>query len=236
MKNLTLIIPAKNEKESLPYVLDEIKNLDCKKKVLLASDDLETIDAIKNLDVEIVYQDNRGFGDALISGINSVDTDYFCIFNADGSFDPSELTNMMLLIKESNSDFIFASRYQDNSGSKDDTIITLIGNTIFTLLGKIFFIEINVIWSRGKDYYTSAEWRGTKKLDGGTLLNQASHYVDLMFWLFGKPVLTQSLRTKLKADIETEDTFSANLLLENNIHCSFNATTTAYEKISRVRY
>ena len=139
MKNLTLIIPAKNEKESLPYVLDEIKNLDCKKKVLLASDDLETIDAIKNLDVEIVYQDNRGFGDALISGINSVDTDYFCIFNADGSFDPSELTNMMLLIKESNSDFIFASRYQDNSGSKDDTIITLIGNTIFTLLGKIFF-------------------------------------------------------------------------------------------------
>ena len=139
MKNLTLIIPAKNEKESLPYVLDEIKNLDCKKKVLLASDDLETIDAIKNPDVEIVYQDNRGFGDALISGINSVDTDYFCIFNADGSFDPSELTNMMLLIKESNSDFIFASRYQDNSGSKDDTIITLIGNTIFTLLGKIFF-------------------------------------------------------------------------------------------------
>lgn len=139
MKNLTLIIPAKNEKESLPYVLDEIKNLDCKKKVLLASDDLETIDAIKNLDAEIVYQNNRGFGDALISGINSVDTDYFCIFNADGSFDPSELTNMMLLIKESNSDFIFASRYQDNSGSKDDTIITLIGNTIFTLLGKIFF-------------------------------------------------------------------------------------------------
>tara|TARA_B100000767_G_C19762515_1_gene535874 strand:- start:45 stop:719 length:675 start_codon:yes stop_codon:yes gene_type:complete len=139
VKNLTLIIPAKNERESLPYVLDEIKNFDCKKKVLLASDDLETIDAIKNLDAEIVYQNNRGFGDALISGINSVDTDYFCIFNADGSFDPSELANMMLLIKESNSDFIFASRYQDNSGSKDDTIITLIGNTIFTLLGKIFF-------------------------------------------------------------------------------------------------
>ena len=139
MKNLTLIIPAKNEKESLPYVLDEIKNLDCKKKVILASDDLETIDAIKNLDVEIVYQDNRGFGDALISGINSVDTDYFCIFNGDGSFDPSELPNMLLLMERSNSDFIFASRYQNNSGSKDDTIITLIGNTIFTLLGRIFF-------------------------------------------------------------------------------------------------
>ena len=139
MKNLTLIIPAKNEKESLPYVLNEIKNLDCKKKVILASDDFETISAIKDPDVQIIYQHNRGFGDALISGINAVDTDYFCIFNADGSFDPSELPNMLLLIEKSNSDFIFASRYQDNSGSKDDTFITLVGNLIFTLLGKIFF-------------------------------------------------------------------------------------------------
>ena len=128
MKNLTLIIPAKNEKESLPYVLNEIKNLDCKKKVILASDDFETISAIKDPDVQIIYQHNRGFGDALISGINAVDTDYFCIFNADGSFDPSELPNMLLLIEKSNSDFIFASRYQDNSGSKDDTFITLVGN------------------------------------------------------------------------------------------------------------
>jgi|TARA_B110001452_G_C15068525_1_gene372937 glycosyltransferase involved in cell wall biosynthesis len=139
VKNLTLIIPAKNEKESLPYVLNEIKNLDCKKKVILASDDFETISAIKDPDVQIIYQHNRGFGDALISGINAVDTDYFCIFNADGSFDPSELPNMLLLIEKSNSDFIFASRYQDNSGSKDDTFITLVGNLIFTLLGKIFF-------------------------------------------------------------------------------------------------
>ena len=51
MKNLTLIIPAKKEKESLPLVIDEMKNLDCKKKVILTSDDIETIDAIKNLNV-----------------------------------------------------------------------------------------------------------------------------------------------------------------------------------------
>lgn len=139
MKNLTLVIPAKNEKESLPHVINEIKHLKCKKMIILTSDDLDTINAIKNLDVQIIYQDNRGYGDAIISGIKSVDTEYFCIFNADGSFDPSELPKMFLLLEKLNLDFVFASRYQKNSGSEDDTIVTLIGNKIFTLLGKIFF-------------------------------------------------------------------------------------------------
>ncbi len=139
MKNLTLIIPARKEKESLPQVIDEIKNLDCKKKIILTPDDVDTINTIKNLNVDIIYQNHRGFGDALITGINNIDTDYFCIFNADGSFNPSELPDMLKLLKNSNLDFVFASRYQNNSGSDDDTIITLIGNKIFTLMGKILF-------------------------------------------------------------------------------------------------
>jgi len=139
MQNLTLIIPAKNEKESLPDVINEIENINCQKTIVLAADDLETINAIKDLDVKIVYQDNYGYGDAIISGINSVDTDYFCIFNADGSFNPSELPKMIQLLENSNLDFVFASRYQNNSGSEDDTLITFVGNKIFTLLGKIFF-------------------------------------------------------------------------------------------------
>ena len=139
MRNLTLVIPAKNEKESLPDVIKEIKNINCQKMIVLTSDDLETINAIKDLDVKIVYQDNCGYGDAIISGINCVDTDYFCIFNADGSFNPSELPKMIQLLENSNLDFVFASRYQNNSGSEDDTLITFVGNKIFTLLGKIFF-------------------------------------------------------------------------------------------------
>ena len=108
MKNLTLLIPARKEKETLPQVIDEIKNLDCKKKVILAQDDIDTINAIKNLNVDIIYQNSHGFGDALITGINNVDTDYFCIFNADGSFDPKELKMMYQLINST--DFVFGSR------------------------------------------------------------------------------------------------------------------------------
>ena len=143
MKNLTLIIPARKEKESLPLVIDEIKKLDCKKKVILTSDDVDTINAIKNLNIDIIYQDHHGYGDALITGIRNVDTDYFCIFNADGSFNPNELEKMMSKINNDNLDFIFASRYEKNSKSDDDTLLTYTGNKIFTLIGKIFF-KLNI--------------------------------------------------------------------------------------------
>ena len=139
MNELTLIIPAKQEAESLPFVLNELKKYDYRIDVILHSTDLKTIQAIKNYEVNIVYQKNLGFGDALIYGIKQCKTKYFCIFNADGSFDPSEIKGMYDSLKVKKLDFIFASRYQGNSGSEDDTIITLIGNYIFTYIGKIFF-------------------------------------------------------------------------------------------------
>jgi len=137
--NLTLIIPAKNEPESLPKVIEELKPYNYKISIILHKTDSLTIDSIKKYDVEIIYQDNKGYGDALIKGIKNCKTELFCIFNADGSFDPKELRPMLNLLDNSNLDFVFGSRYQKNSGSEDDTIVTLVGNFFFTLIGKIFF-------------------------------------------------------------------------------------------------
>ncbi len=139
MDNLTLVIPAKYESHSLPLVLDELKSFNFKKIVVLQEDDHETINSIKNYDCEILYQKNRGYGDALIFGIEHTKTKYFCIFNADGSFNPNEINLMLQKLEDNNLDFIFASRYESNSGSDDDTILTYIGNYFFTLFGKIFF-------------------------------------------------------------------------------------------------
>ena len=91
MKNLTLVIPAKEEKESLPKVLDELKKYNLKKIVVLEKKDHKTIASIKNYDCKILFQKQMGYGAALIQGINTVKTKYFCIFNADGSFNPKEL-------------------------------------------------------------------------------------------------------------------------------------------------
>ena len=95
MKNLTLVIPAKNEEYSLPKVLEEIKNIDCKKLIVLSKTDIETIRSIKNFNCVILKQKKNGYGQALIEGINKVSTRYLCIFNADGSFDPKYLRIML---------------------------------------------------------------------------------------------------------------------------------------------
>ena len=139
MNNLTLIIPAKNEKESLPYVLEDLKDKFFQIHVILEETDQLTIESISKYNCKIIFQRGRGYGDALIEGINSVKSKYFCIFNADGSFDPNEIEVMIKKINDESCDFIFGSRYEKNSGSEDDTIVTKIGNYIFTLIGKIFF-------------------------------------------------------------------------------------------------
>ena len=138
MKNLTLIIPAKSESESLPAVLKEIKDYECKIIIILEASDMKTIEATKNFNCRIVYQSGKGYGNALIEGMSVVETEYLCIFNADGSFQPIHL-NKMLKACKNNLDFVFASRYMNEGGSDDDTFLTKIGNFIFSGIGNIFF-------------------------------------------------------------------------------------------------
>ena len=111
MENLTLVIPAKFESTTLPLVLKEIKelNLNCKKIVVVPKYDEETLKVLENSDCEILIQKGDGFGNALIQGLNQSDTEYSCIFNADGSFDPKYLDHMLDKL-DTGLDFIFNSR------------------------------------------------------------------------------------------------------------------------------
>ena len=138
MKELTLVIPAKDEAECLPRVLDELKNFDCKKIIIIPETDLNTRNSIKNFDCKIITQKTGGFGRALILGIKEVETDFLCIFNADGSFDPQYLKNMYNELLN-NCDFVFNSRYENSGGSGDDTFLTLVGNRIFTFICNLLF-------------------------------------------------------------------------------------------------
>ena len=53
------------------------------------------------------------------------------------------------------------------------------------LMGDIYMVQINCYWNRDSRYYVPGNWHGTKDLDGGTLFTQFSHFIDIMFWLFG---------------------------------------------------
>ncbi len=144
MDDLTIIIPAKQEKDSLPSVIENLKGFNCKIIVSLQENDNETINAIKDLGVEIFYQSGIGYGNSLREAITNCKTKFFCIFNADGSFDNRDLTKMFSLANKL--DFVFASRYFSSGGSDDDTIVTYIGNKFFSKIGNILFsLEISDI-------------------------------------------------------------------------------------------
>lgn len=53
------------------------------------------------------------------------------------------------------------------------------------VLGNIHFVQLNCFWNRDERYYTPDSWHGSKDLDGGTLFTQFSHFIDIMYWLFG---------------------------------------------------
>lgn len=140
MQNLTLIIPAKFEGESLPIFLKELSDIkiDAKILVVLQKDDFETIDAIqKNSKIKLLFQKNNGYGAALIEGFRASDTEYSCIINADGSMNPKYLIDMLNACLDK--DFVFGSRYINGGGSEDDTLITFVGNKMFTLLSNILY-------------------------------------------------------------------------------------------------
>lgn len=52
-------------------------------------------------------------------------------------------------------------------------------------LGEIFHVQINCFWNRDERYYTEGSWKGKKETDGGTFFTQFSHFIDIMYWLFG---------------------------------------------------
>lgn len=52
-------------------------------------------------------------------------------------------------------------------------------------LGRIYMVQVTCFWNRDQRYYTPGNWHGTADLDGGTLYTQFSHFIDILYWLFG---------------------------------------------------
>lgn len=95
--------------------------------------------------------------------------------------------------------------------------------------GKVTHGTINVRWGHGDDYYDSAAWRGTWKSDGGALMNQTIHAIDLLVWLMGsEPVEAQAMLAKRLRNIEAEDLGMATLRLENGALASIEGTTATF--------
>ena len=145
-KKLSLIIPAKNEVESLEAVLLEVKNNNLIGEIIVIVDDEfdNSVSIAKKFNCKLVVQKSNGYGSAIIEGFKNSKFEFGCIFNADHSFDPKYLNRM---VNESDkNDFVFGTRYNKDSGSDDDTIVTFTGNKIFSFIGnKILKIRLTDI-------------------------------------------------------------------------------------------
>jgi len=98
--------------------------------------------------------------------------------------------------------------------------------------GKMSHGSIHVRWNRGKDYYTQAPWRGTWKEDGGCLMNQCIHGIDLLRWLMGGEVDTVYGVTRQQQHhyLEAEDVGMAIVTFKNGAVATIEGTTNVYPK------
>jgi UDP-N-acetyl-2-amino-2-deoxyglucuronate dehydrogenase len=96
--------------------------------------------------------------------------------------------------------------------------------------GRIYLAQSNVFWQRPQAYYDQEKWRGTWEFDGGAFMNQASHYVDAMYWLLGNVDSVMAYTSTMARHIEAEDTGCAILHFRRGLIASINVTMLTFPK------
>lgn len=96
--------------------------------------------------------------------------------------------------------------------------------------GRLLYGTVNVRWSRNESYYKAEDWRGTYKLDGGCLMNQSIHGIDLLLWTFGEPERVYAETDTFLRPIEAEDTAVAVVRFKNGTVGIIEGTTCIYPK------
>lgn len=96
--------------------------------------------------------------------------------------------------------------------------------------GRLAMVAVNVFWQRPQSYYDQDSWRGTWEFDGGALMNQASHYIDLLDWLVGPVESISASTATLGRNIEAEDTAAMQLRWRNGALGTMAVTMLTYPK------
>ena len=91
--------------------------------------------------------------------------------------------------------------------------------------GRIYSAAMRLRWYRGEDYYRQAAWRGTRAQDGGAMMNQGIHGIDLLNWMLGEPERVLGLTARLAHTIEMEDLGLAAVRYRNGALASIESTT-----------
>ena len=99
------------------------------------------------------------------------------------------------------------------------------------ILGQVLMVQVNCYWNRDERYYKPGDWKGTLKMDGGTLFTQFSHFVDIMYWIFGdiKNIHATFKNTTHKNLTEFEDSGVVNFEFVNGGMGCINFSTSVWD-------
>lgn len=100
------------------------------------------------------------------------------------------------------------------------------------VLGKVYMVQVNCYWNRDERYYKAGSWHGTKQLDGGTLFTQFSHFIDLLYWVFGDVEDIKSCFSSFNHDklTEFEDSGVVHFRFSRGGMGSINFSTSVWDK------
>lgn len=103
--------------------------------------------------------------------------------------------------------------------------------------GRVLASEVKVHWGHEQAYYDQAAWRGSWAQDGGALMNQSVHALDLMVWLLGsKATSIQGRIARLCHQMEAEDYGAAQLSMQDGHICRVEGTTNTPEKLHAANF
>lgn len=100
------------------------------------------------------------------------------------------------------------------------------------VMGHIQQVQVNCFWNRDDRYYQQADWRGSLSLDGGPLFTQFSHFVDILYWLFGDidDIQANFANYRHQANTEFEDSGQVIFTLPGGTLGSFHYTTATHKQ------
>lgn len=97
--------------------------------------------------------------------------------------------------------------------------------------GKIYMMTSNIFWYRDDEYYKNPAWHGSKKIDGGAFITQASHYTDIINWFANSKLKSiYAIGKTRKRQIETEDCGATIIEWQNNIIANVNLSVLTYNE------
>lgn len=134
-----------------------------------------------------------------------------------------------IIDKSKEKDLVVCANHQNRFNKSIKKIREAVENGNF---GKMLYGTAHIRWNRGKDYYTQAPWRGTWEQDGGALMNQCIHNIDLLRWMMGDEISEVCAYTdNLNHDfIEAEDLGIAIVKFKNGSYGIIEGTTDVYPK------